>query len=138
MKPSQSSILHPSDSPGAATNLKVDNKEHKKNGIIEARPSAFSPNKTIAATLLADPVAKEASAKPPHPDSKYLSKVYSVPKMDEWSDFDDQEWLLGGSSLQEKKPMAESSEVQGAPQVWAEALHIKQADVYALPYVIPY
>ncbi|KAF7837023.1 myb-like protein X [Senna tora] len=140
VKPCQSSIPLASNSPGAATNLKVDNKEHKKNGIIEVRPSAVSPIKTITSTVPADPVAKEASAKPPHPDLKYLSQVYSVPKMDEWSCFDDQEWLFSSSSssLQEKKPAVESSVVGETPQVWAEALHIEPADVYALPYVIPY
>ncbi|XP_028759740.1 myb-like protein X [Neltuma alba] len=137
VKPCQSSILHPSDGPVAATNFKVDNKEHKKNGIIGVQPPACSPNKPISANVGADPVIEESSAKPPHPDSMYLSQAYSVPKMDERPDFDDQEWLFGSHSLQEKKPQAESSRPGGTVQVWAEALHI-EPDVYALPYVIPH
>ncbi|XP_054805756.1 uncharacterized protein LOC129308580 isoform X2 [Prosopis cineraria] len=137
VKPCQSSIPHASDGLVAATNFKVENKKHKKNGIIGAQPFADFRNKPISATVPADPVIEETSTKPPHPDSKYLSRVYSVPKMDEQPDFDDQDWLFGSHSLQEKKPMSESSKVGGTAQVWAEALHI-EPDVYALPYVVPY
>ncbi|KAI9114887.1 hypothetical protein K1719_013900 [Acacia pycnantha] len=137
VNPCQSSILHSSDGPVAATIFKVDNKEHKKNGIIGARPPAGPPNKPISATMRADPVIEETSVKLPHPDSKYLSQVYSVPKMDEQPDFDDEEWMFGSHSFQEKRPMAESSEIVGTAQVWAETLHL-EPDVYALPYVIPY
>ncbi|KAK4266618.1 hypothetical protein QN277_027510 [Acacia crassicarpa] len=137
VNPCQSSIPRSSDSPVAATNFKLDNKEHKKNGIIGAQPPAGPPNKPISATMRADPVIEETSAKLPHPDSKYLSQVYSVPKMDEQPDFNDQEWLFGSHSFQEKRPMAESSEIVGTAQVWAETLHL-EPDVYALPYVIPY
>ncbi|XP_054805803.1 uncharacterized protein LOC129308601 [Prosopis cineraria] len=137
VKPCQSSIPYASDGPVAATDFKVDNEEHQKNGIIEAQPSADSPNKPISATVPTDPVIEETYVKPPHPDSKYLTHVYSVPKMDERPDLDDQEWLFGSHSLQEKKPMAESSNVGGTMQVWAEALHIEPG-VYAFPYVIPY
>ncbi|KAI4317359.1 hypothetical protein L6164_025232 [Bauhinia variegata] len=136
LEPCQISIPHASDRPAGSSKLKVDNKERKINGIIEARPSTVSSSKTNTVTVPVDPLSGETPAKPPHPDSKYLSQVYSVPKM-EWSDFDDQEWLFGNSS-QEKKPMAESSEVGETLQVWAEALHIEPADVCALPYVIPY
>ncbi|KAK4266619.1 hypothetical protein QN277_027511 [Acacia crassicarpa] len=137
VKPFQSSVPHASDGPVAAPNFKVDNKEHKKNGIIGARPPADSLNKPISTTVPADPVIEETSAKPPHPDSKYLSQIYSLPKMDEQPDFDDQEWLFGSQSLLDKKPKAESSKIVGTGQVWAEALNI-EPDVYALPYVIPY
>lgn len=137
VKPCQSSISHAFDGPVAAGNFKVDNKEHKKNGIIGARPPVDSPNKPISTTVPAVPKIEETSAKPPHPDSKYLSQVYSVPKMDEQPEFDDQEWLFGSHSLQGKKPMAESSKIVGTGQVWAEGLHL-EPDVYALPYVIPY
>ncbi|KAI8538110.1 hypothetical protein RHMOL_Rhmol09G0076900 [Rhododendron molle] len=78
----------------------------------------------------------EASKKPPHPDSKYLDQVLSVPKLKEWSDFDDQEWLFSSrNGRSSEKPDAGSSEI---PRVWAEALRIESADVCALPYVIPY
>lgn len=61
-----------------------------------------------------------------------------MPKVDEWSDFDDQEWLFGSSHSQERKPVVKSSEVGDTLQVWAEAVHIEPADIFALPYVIPY
>ncbi|KAJ1407289.1 hypothetical protein SESBI_24391 [Sesbania bispinosa] len=136
LEPCQISIPNASDRPGVATSVKVENKECKINGIIEARPFLASSNKTHTATLPAEPITK-APEKPPHPDTKYLSQVYSVPKV-EWSEFDDQEWLFGSSIAQERKPVVESSEAGEIPQVWAEALHIEPADVFALPYVIPY
>ena len=134
LEPCQISIPYTSDRPGAATHFKVDNKECKINGVIEAKQSAVSFNKITNANVLAEPKA-EVSAKPPHPDSKYLSQVYSIPKLEEWSGFDDQEWLVGSTS-QKKKPMVESSEE--TPFVWAEALHIDSADICVLPYVNPY
>ncbi|KAF7807744.1 myb-like protein X [Senna tora] len=137
LEPCQISIPYASDKMGAASKLKVDNKEGKKNGIIEVQPSTILSKKNTTVILPADPVA-EASSKPPHPDSKYLSQVYSVPKMEEWLDVDNQEWLFGSSCSQERKPRVESSEARESQQVWAEALHIDSADVYALPYVIPY
>ncbi|XP_061373006.1 uncharacterized protein LOC133315404 [Gastrolobium bilobum] len=140
LEPCQISIPNASDKPGVvATSVKVDNKEFKINGVIEARPFAVSSNKThLTATVPANLVT-EASAKLPHPDTKYLSQVYSVPKVEEWSGFDDQDWLFGKSSiLQERKPVVESSEVGETLQVWSEGLHIETADVFALPYVIPY
>ncbi|KAJ7957247.1 myb-like protein X isoform X2 [Quillaja saponaria] len=136
LEPCQTSTPAPCalDRQGAVTVLKVENKGCKINGIIEARPSSVPSRKTTVATAPAD----QASVKPPHPDSKYLSQVYSVPKLEGWSDFDDQEWLFGSSSSQIRKAQMESSEVREVPQVWAEALQIEPADICALPYVIPY
>ncbi|XP_027346918.1 glutamic acid-rich protein-like [Abrus precatorius] len=136
LEPCQISITNASDTSGVATSVKIENEECKINGIIEAQPSAFSSNKTHSATVPADPIT-ETSAKPPHPDNKYLSQVYSVPKVEQWSVLDDQEWLFGRSVSQDRK-LAESSEHGETLQVWAEALHIEPADVFALPYVIPY
>lgn len=139
LEPCQISIPNASDRPGGGNNsVKVENKACKINGTIEARPFVVSSNKTHTATVPADPVT-EAHAKPPHPDTKYLSQVYSVPKVEEWSGgFDDQEWLFGSGISQERKPAVGSSEAGETPQVWAEAVHIEPADVFALPYVIPY
>lgn len=137
LEPCQVSIPNASDRPREATSVKVEKKESKMNGIIESQPFAASSNKTQTANVSADLVT-EASAKPPHPDTKYLGQVYSVPKVEQWSDFDDQEWLFGSNVSQERKSVVKSSEVGETPQVWAEALHIEPADVFALPYVIPY
>ncbi|XP_020207780.2 myb-like protein X, partial [Cajanus cajan] len=137
LEPCQISIPNASVRSGVAAGVKVEKKECKINGFIEAQPFAASSNKIHTATVPADLVT-ESSAKPPHPDTKYLSQVYSVPKVQHWSDFDDQEWLFGSNVSQEQKSVLKSSEVGETPQVWAEALHIEPADVFALPYVIPY
>ncbi|XWS13358.1 hypothetical protein CRYUN_Cryun36dG0030800 [Craigia yunnanensis] len=133
----QAPIPFTSDSQGTGTSLKVDNKERKVNGIIEAQLLSVSPTKHLSTSAQASQV-DEVSMKPPHPDSKYLSQVLSVPKMEEWSDIDDQSWLFHSNESQSKKPKVGFSEIDEAPQVWAEALQIESADVCALPYVIPY
>lgn len=127
-----------SDKMGAATKLKVDNKEGKINGIIQVQPSTISSNKNSTVIVPADRVA-EAPSKLPHPDSKYLSQLYSVPQMDVWPDVDNQEWLFGSTCSLERKPTLEFSEDRETRRhVWAEALHLEPADIFALPYVIPY
>ena len=131
LEPCQTSVTY-ADRQGAASNLK----EPKLNGIID-QSSSVSLKKPMPATAQADQIT-EASAKPPNLDSKYLSQVYTVPKMDELSDYDDQEWLFSRNGFQSEKPKVESSRVEETPQVWAEALRIESADVCALPYVIPY
>ncbi|XP_057514303.1 uncharacterized protein LOC130796040 [Actinidia eriantha] len=106
-------------------------------GVIEAQPLFVSKKLSSLANTQADQIA-QASMKPPHPDSKYLSLIRSVPKMDEWSYFDDQEWLFSSKARSAKPPNVGSAEAAEAPRVWAEALQIESADVCALPYVIPY
>lgn len=133
----QAPIPLSSDSPGAGTHLKVDNKERKVNGMTEAQLLSVSPAKHLSASAQASQI-DEVCMKPPHPDSKYLSQVLSVPEMEEWPDFDDQSWLFHSNESQSKKSNVGFSEIDEAPQVWAEALQIESADVCALPYVIPY
>ncbi|MED6130786.1 hypothetical protein PIB30_003807 [Stylosanthes scabra] len=139
LEPCQVSVPNASDRQGgAATNVKIENKEGKINGIIDTQPIEVPSNKSrTAPPVPAEPVI-EATVKPPHPDAKYLSQVYSIPKMEEWSGFDDQEWLFGSSNSQETRPVVGSSEVAEPHQVWAEGFHIEPVDVFALPYVIPY
>ncbi|KAL1561589.1 myb-like protein X isoform X2 [Salvia divinorum] len=81
--------------------------------------------------------AAEASRRPPHPDSKYLSQILAVPTVGDWSEEGDQEWLLSKNG-RPSKPELEPAGVKEELQVWSEAVHIKSADVCALPYVIPY
>ncbi|KAF3435931.1 hypothetical protein FNV43_RR23023 [Rhamnella rubrinervis] len=98
---------------GTASKFDVDIKEHRK--------------------------MSEPSVKPPHPDAKYLSRILCVPKMVEWSDNDDQEWLFNSNCLESKNPkVASSSGSEGSHEVWAETLQMVSADMLALPYVIPY
>lgn len=78
---------------------------------------------------------------PPHSDAKYLSHILSIPKIDEWSGFDDQDWLFDKNRSclsKETKVGSCSSTSEGDLQVWAKAVHIELVDLYALPYVIPY
>lgn len=110
------------------------NKEHKVNGNIETQPSSVFPRPSVSIEASEN---GEASTRPPHPDSKYLSQILSIPKMEDWSDFDDQEWLFGSDDLR-SKPKAVACDSSEMLQVWAQALQIESADVYALPYVIPY
>ncbi|KAL5784304.1 hypothetical protein ACOSQ2_006696 [Xanthoceras sorbifolium] len=131
----QTSALLTSDSQGTSNSIKADNKELKVNGIIVS--PALSVSAAKPTTAQTDQIA-EASLKPPHPDSKYLSQVLSVPKMEEWFDFDDQEWLFHNNDFHSKKPKVGYSGDDETPQVWAEAVPIESADVCALPYVIPY
>eukprot|EP00268_Persea_americana_P037745 TRINITY_DN37449_c0_g2_i3.p1 TRINITY_DN37449_c0_g2~~TRINITY_DN37449_c0_g2_i3.p1 ORF type:complete len:485 (+),score=133.82 TRINITY_DN37449_c0_g2_i3:536-1990(+) len=128
-------ISSTSDRKGSNDIRKVEiNKEHSVNGIAETQPSSVVPRPSISIEASEN---GEASTRPPHPDSKYLNQILSIPKVGEWSDFDDQEWLFGSNSLGSKPKAAvcNSSEI---PQVWAEALQLESADVCALPYVIPY
>ncbi|KAK4353961.1 hypothetical protein RND71_026155 [Anisodus tanguticus] len=141
---------------GVATDTKVENKEHKLNGSIEGQP-LFSVKAKVADQIAEaskkPPVSVKARAssvipgadqiaeasKRPHPDSKFLSQILSVPKMDDWSGFDDQEWLLSGSKRTPAKDAEmRPDEVDTEYCVWSEALQIDSADVCALPYVIPY
>ncbi|KAH0992564.1 hypothetical protein GBA52_004047 [Prunus armeniaca] len=137
VEPCQTSTPYVSDRLGSANNVKVDNKDCKINGIIESPSLSVSPAKLTSTAAQAVPVAK-ASVRPPHPDSRYLSQVYLVPKVDEVPDYDDEDWLFGCSGNQLKKPKVESSGVEETPEVWSEALRIESADVHILPYVIPY
>ncbi|GLT61005.1 hypothetical protein SLA2020_337410 [Shorea laevis] len=125
------------DGQGAATNIKVDSKERKVNGVIEAQMISVSSTKSLLASAQVVQVDK-VSTKPPHPDSKFLSQVLSVPKMEEWPDFDAQEWLFENNGSQSKKPKMGTSEIDKTPQVWADSMWIESADVHALPYVLPH
>ncbi|XP_048435561.1 glutamic acid-rich protein-like isoform X2 [Pyrus x bretschneideri] len=131
------SIPYVSDRLGAANNVKVDVKDSKINGIVEAPSLAVSTAKPTSTATQVVPVA-EACMRPPHPDSRYLSHVYLVPKLDEVPDHDDQDWLFGCSDAQSKKPKVEFPGFEETPEVWSEVLRIESVDVHALPYVIPY
>ncbi|XP_016444891.2 uncharacterized protein LOC107770135 [Nicotiana tabacum] len=121
---------------GVVTDIGFANKENGVNGTVKGQPLAMSKPKASSMSPGVDQIA-EASKRPPHPDSKYLNQILSVPKMDEWSGIDDQEWLFGSKSTLVRKPDMCLDEVNDN-RVWSEALQIDSADVCALPYVIPY
>ncbi|KAK4846398.1 hypothetical protein QYF36_016803 [Acer negundo] len=128
--------IHIASEQEAADNHKVDMKERKINGLMEVPQSSVCSTGPLS-TVVQVGENGEASLKPPHPDSKYLNQILSQPKVEDWSDLDDQEWLFRGNSLQLKKSKVGSPRVDGT-QVWAEALRIETEDLIALPYVIPY
>ncbi|KAK1389807.1 hypothetical protein POM88_017985 [Heracleum sosnowskyi] len=72
---------------GADKHLEVYNKDARENGLTGQHQLPISAPQP-------SPVIAEASRKSPHPDMKYLSKVLSVPQVQEWSDVDDQAWLF--------------------------------------------
>ncbi|KAH9603669.1 hypothetical protein KSS87_009245 [Heliosperma pusillum] len=74
---------------------------------------------------------------PPHPDTKYLSQILSVPKM-EPPEFDDRDWLFENKRSSSKEGDCNVYYDTDGEHVWAKAVHFEFADVYALPYVIPY
>ncbi|KAL0417495.1 UNVERIFIED_CONTAM: hypothetical protein Sradi_1163000 [Sesamum radiatum] len=113
---------------------KMDEKEFRKNGILECKDLASS--RPSSASSVKDKEKIAASMRPPHPDLKYLSQVLTIPKV-EWSQFDDQEWLFGCKDSKAKRPKL-SSQVEWTKQVWAEAIQVESADVTVMPYVIPY
>lgn len=152
-----------SDRHAVPNNVQLGHHDRLNNGIIESKkPSPSKPNpfgiNKFSDQIVVPPktpnpdfssgnetfrMAKkkdhstEASKRPPHPDSKYLSQILTVPTVGDWSKDDDQEWLFskkGPPNKPESEPVGVTEELQ----VWSEAVHIESADVCALPYVIPY
>ncbi|KAG6574847.1 hypothetical protein SDJN03_25486, partial [Cucurbita argyrosperma subsp. sororia] len=123
----------PSERQALGNDVILVGKERKINGVIDAHhPPASSKHKSGGQDDHPQPTATPKRS--PHPDSKLLSQVYSVPKMEELSDSDNQDWLFSSS-----KPKLEASAMaEDTSQVWAEAMQIDSVDVFALPYVIPY
>ncbi|KAL9232747.1 hypothetical protein vseg_007818 [Gypsophila vaccaria] len=124
----------PDDTQRLSTNIKVDGKDHKVNGISTG-PAAQSSQTFPKADRKLDVSAK---AKLPHPDTKYLSQLLSVPKADHWPEFDDQEWLFSSNNSGTRKSRVETSGVDEEQKVWASALWLEPVDIFALPYVIPH
>lgn len=111
----------------------LDSKERKINGVVGPPPSAVDLRPSVS--VLTSQNGK-ASVKSAHPDTKFLSQIYSIPKMEEWPEYDNQDWLFS-SDPPRPKPKANFKD-EKAPQVWAKGQRIELADVFALPYVIPY
>ncbi|KAL8128593.1 hypothetical protein V2J09_017748 [Rumex salicifolius] len=119
----------------AQSKVKQNSKDHRINSTSN---SPQSSSRASQSTAPADRNSRAVKKLLPHPDTKYLTRVLSVPQMEEWSGFDEQEWLFRSSHSQLNKPKEEIARVDGTiQQVWAEAVRIESADVYALPYVIP-
>lgn len=125
----------PSPSKLGGTNINIeehralDKSEHTINGTLSL---------DLKSSVPADMSRHDGvSLKAPHPDSKYLETVYGVPKSEDRLEFDNQDWLFG-SNISHLKPKADAMVDEMVPQVWSEGRKIESADVFALPYVIPY
>ncbi|KAK1306654.1 hypothetical protein QJS10_CPA10g01510 [Acorus calamus] len=94
----------------------VENEYHKTNGTIDGYSSQHN-SRPVVSTMEAIENG-EASTRPPHSDSKYLSEIYAVPKMDEWPETDDQDWLFD-CGRPELMPKAEP-DPDKTPQVWSK------------------
>ncbi|GFZ01871.1 hypothetical protein Acr_15g0004800 [Actinidia rufa] len=136
LDPNPTAIQSGSESQKVSNSGKTD-KDVRINGFIEAQQLNACSSKLPSIPTQAK-VKFEASAKLPHPDSKYLSRILSLPQVAEWSDFDDQEWWFNRDKIHSEKPKLGSFEVDGTPQVWVSALRIESVEVTALPYVIPF
>ncbi|CAN1131071.1 hypothetical protein LINPERHAP2_LOCUS6188 [Linum perenne] len=134
-EPFGTSIQLSSGKQEAVNGKSVEIKEHKINGFITAEQLNPSSGRTPPAKLPAIP--KKETVKLPHPDTKYLGQILSVPERVDLPDFCDQDWLFNGTQPS-KKPRRDSPVVDGTKEVWAEALRIESAEISALPYVIPY
>lgn len=145
LKACQTPIFSPPDLQGAVDNVMVGNKEHMINGLIEAHALSSPATQSFSISSL-NPLLTpsqvdqraEVSQKQPHPDTKYLHEILPVSKVEEWSTFDDQEWLFQDKEPQPKKSKVCSYGADETPLVWAQTLRIDSADMYALPYVVPY
>lgn len=122
--------------------LKVK-EDGKINRVMETwpMPSVSSPVNIQSSTTQANSLLAEVPlVKPTHPDSKHLHEILSsVPRVEELPELDDdQEWLFDIDREDSKKSKSGHMVIDDMAQVWGESLHIESADIYALPYVIPY
>ncbi|CAA6668210.1 unnamed protein product [Spirodela intermedia] len=133
-----------------------EEQQHKINGTvpvvapvpIKPRPTtatAATTTTTTTTTTAAAAAAAEApengepTQKPPHPHEIQLSRLLQLPKLEEWLEPDDQEWLLGREDLRQKPPEAVAPKPAAEqPKVWADAFRADPDGVVVLPYVVPY
>ncbi|XP_074572453.1 uncharacterized protein LOC141828958 isoform X2 [Curcuma longa] len=110
--------------------LPVCNKEHSVNGSKVTDRSSFD----LKMPAFEDDTGNQVSSRPPHPDSKYLDLIYSVPKVENLPQEQDLSWLFN-TSCNCLKPKPKADEI---PEVWDKPIRIESADVIVMPYVIPY
>ncbi|KAG6503803.1 uncharacterized protein LOC121984742 isoform X1 [Zingiber officinale] len=110
--------------------LPVCNKEQSVNGSKVTDRSSFD----LKIPTLDDDTENQVSSRPPHPDSKYLDLIYSVPKVEYLPQEEDLSWLFN-TSCDCSKPKPKAEEI---PEVWDKPIRIESADVIVMPYVIPY
>uniref|UniRef100_K3YNG8 Uncharacterized protein n=1 Tax=Setaria italica TaxID=4555 RepID=K3YNG8_SETIT len=103
------------------------------------KPQDVYNNGTTGSHCSAEDIASVSSSgymsnkgylKQPHPDTKYLSQLYSLPPAQDFSYYIDQDWLFSQDRDERKTAAFEAAE---SDQVWSDAQLIDTADVIALP-----
>lgn len=84
----------------------------------------------IASVSSSGYMSNKGYLKQPHPDTKYLSQLYSLPPAQDFSYYIDQDWLFSQDRDERKTAAFEAAE---SDQVWSDAQLIDTADVIALP-----
>ncbi|CAO2192208.1 unnamed protein product [Urochloa humidicola] len=88
----------------------------------------------VASVSSSDYKRNKCYLKQTHPDTEYLSQLYSIPQAQDFSYYIDQDWLFSQDREERKTAAFEAAE---SDQVWSDAQLIDTADVIALPYVVP-
>ncbi|XP_074559786.1 uncharacterized protein LOC141815805 [Curcuma longa] len=111
----------------------IDQQECIKNGTKTQSSSALSMYPVAAKT---GTINTKVGATP-HPDCVYLDRLYTIPKVDGYTEYDDQEWVF--SSYHDRKSNSKlQANANDIPQVWSETIKIESENVLALPYVVPF
>lgn len=112
----------------------IDQEEHITNGVTKTQSSSALSMYPVAAKTGTTNTKVGAT---PHPDCVYLNRLYTIPKVDGYPEYDDQEWVF--SSCHDRKSNSKlQANANDVPQVWSETIQIESANVLALPYVIPF
>ncbi|XP_042452585.1 bromodomain-containing protein DDB_G0270170-like [Zingiber officinale] len=110
----------------------IDQEECIKNSITKTQSSSALSMYPVAAKTDMTKVGAT-----PHPDCVYLDRLYTIPKVDGYPEYDDQEWVF--SSCHDRKSNSKlQANANEVPQVWSETIKIESENVLAMPYVVPF
>ncbi|XP_062191529.1 uncharacterized protein LOC133895316 isoform X2 [Phragmites australis] len=107
--------------------------QHKPQGSYNITGPHYS-EEHIASVSPSGYESNKGYLKQPHPDTKYLSQVHSIPSTEDFPEYIDQDWLFPEDHVEWKTAKSEAAE---SCQVWSDAQLIDTAGVVALPYVVP-
>ncbi|OEL34171.1 hypothetical protein BAE44_0004810 [Dichanthelium oligosanthes] len=116
------------------TNTHEIDRHMPQDGYKNAITSSHCSEEDIASVSSSGYKSNKGYLKQPHPDTKYLSQLYSIPSAPEFLDYINQDWLFSQDCDERKTVAFEAAE---SDQVWSDAQLIDTADVIALPYVVP-
>jgi hypothetical protein len=109
-------------------------RDKPQDGYNNATTGFHCSEEDVASVASSDYQSNKGYLKQPHPDTKYLSQLYSFPPAQDFSYYIDQDWLFSKDRDERKTAAFEAAE---SGQVWSDAQLIYTADVIALPYVVP-